>query len=139
VDGAVGRLLQGLVPAVTSIPLPVLCVSTFGGRDLRGIYRSAVVVGHQGPFGARNYTHGLDVLLVPHSEAQHVVATIARPETLQSIGPTAAVPIYEIRSKTYDPDTIRRRLEACDQHDLYIASIAFALLKVLPTSFAVRT
>jgi len=50
-----------------------------------------------------------------------------------------AVPIYEIRSKTYDPDTIRRRLEACDQHDLYIASIAFALLKVLPTSFAVRT
>ena len=88
-DGAVGRLLQGLVPAVTSIPLPVLCVSTFGGRDLRGIYRSAVVVGHQGPFGARNYTHGLDVLLVPHSEAQHVVATIARPETLQSIGPTA--------------------------------------------------
>jgi hypothetical protein len=41
-------------------------------------------------------------------------------------------PIYEIRSADYDPETISRRLQACEQKDLQVASIAFALLK-LPT------
>jgi hypothetical protein len=44
------------------------------------------------------------------------------------------IPISEIRSNSYDPDTIRRRLEDCEKKDLYVASIVFALLKLVPTA-----
>lgn len=41
-------------------------------------------------------------------------------------------PLYEIRSTNYDPETISRRLQACEQKDLQVASIVFALLKLSP-------
>jgi len=41
-------------------------------------------------------------------------------------------PLYEIQSSNYDPETISRRLQACEQKDLQVASIAFALLKLPP-------
>ena len=43
-----------------------------------------------------------------------------------------AIPLYEIRSSNYDPATISLRLEACEQNDLQVASIAFTLLKLHP-------
>lgn len=42
------------------------------------------------------------------------------------------IPLYEIKSSNYDPETIARRLQACEQKDLQVASIAFALLKLHP-------
>ncbi len=44
------------------------------------------------------------------------------------------IPLYEIRSGNYDPGTISRRLQACEQKDLQVASVAFALLKLLMSS-----
>jgi hypothetical protein len=40
------------------------------------------------------------------------------------------VPLNEIRTSNYDPKTISRRLRACVQKDLHVASIVFALLKL---------
>jgi hypothetical protein len=39
-------------------------------------------------------------------------------------------PISEIRSSDYDPGIISRRLQACEQKDLQVASVAFALLNL---------
>ena len=41
-------------------------------------------------------------------------------------------PLYEIRSTNYDPETSSRRLQSCEQMDLQVASIVFALLKLSP-------
>jgi hypothetical protein len=47
-----------------------------------------------------------------------------------SLAQLFVTPLYEIRSTNYDPETISRRLQACEQKDLQVASIAFALLKL---------
>ncbi len=57
---------------------------------------------------------------------------------LMRLAQLLVTPLYEIRSTNYDPETISRRLQACEQKDLQVASIAFALLK-LPSGVPARS
>ena len=49
---------------------------------------------------------------------------------LMRLAQLLAIPLSEIRSSNYGPETISRRRQACEQQNLQVASIAFALLRL---------